>query len=124
GSDATLASRSSLASQQTSASLVAMSGPYPQPHFSSPSSGHRPQLSMGTLGISNASLQGPPAKNGKTTPPVQEKSLSIEQSVRKFRIFEALRNGDTASISKAIREAADHGPDDTTILHLAIQCAE
>lgn len=69
-----------------------------------------------------------------------EKSASLEQSVRKFRVVEALRNGDTASISKAIRETSENGPrmsissftttggggafDDTTILHLAIQCAE
>jgi oxysterol-binding protein 1 len=68
-----------------------------------------------------------------------DKSVSLEQSVRKFRIVEALRSGDTASISKAIRETAEGGPrastssatttsagplDDTTILHLAIQCAE
>lgn len=65
--------------------------------------------------------------------------MSIEQSVRKFRIFEALRSGDTSAISKAIRESADGAPrksisslsgttpgglEDTTILHLAIQCAE
>jgi hypothetical protein len=68
----------------------------------------------------------------------QDKTVSIEQSVRKFRIFEALRSGDTASISKAIRESDGHrtstssavgnghsvGLEDTTILHLAIQCAE
>jgi hypothetical protein len=79
---------------------------------------------MGTIGIS--SINTPPSitKNGKTISPVQDKSLSIEQSVKKFRIFEVLRNGDTASISKAIREAADNGLEDTTILHLAIQCAE
>jgi hypothetical protein len=44
--------------------------------------------------------------------------------VRKFKIFEALRHGDTAFISKAIRESGDYKLDDTTILHLAIQCAE
>jgi oxysterol-binding protein 1 len=56
--------------------------------------------------------------------------------VRKFRIFEALRSGDTASISKAIRDSdgtwtsissvngAAGGLEDTSILHLAIQCAE
>ena len=61
---------------------------------------------------------------------------SLESSVRKFRIVEALRNGDTASISRAIRETAENNPrmsissaitgplEDTTILHLAIQCAE
>lgn len=71
---------------------------------------------------------------------VQEvKPLSLEQSVRKFRVVEALRSGDTAAISKALRDTADNGPrvsisstatantgalDDTTVLHLAIQCAE
>jgi ankyrin repeat protein len=64
---------------------------------------------------------------------------TLEQSVRKFRIVEALRSGNTAAISKAIRETAENavrtstsslntttvGPlDDTTVLHLAIQCAE
>jgi len=79
-------------------------------------------------------------KNGKAYSPYAEKPISIEQSVRKFRIFEALRSGDTASISKAIRETSEGQPrlsisstatssqagglDDTTILHLAIQCAE
>lgn len=68
-----------------------------------------------------------------------DKSASLEQSVRKFRVVEALRSGDTASISKAIRNTADNGRrpstssvstfgpgplEDTTILHLAIQCAE
>lgn len=66
-----------------------------------------------------------------------EKPATIEQSVRKFRIVEALRNGDTAFISKVIRESdsvrmstssstttAPANLEDTTILHLAIQCAE
>ena len=74
------------------------------------------------------------------TPPSQHNTL--EQSVRKFRIVEALRKGDTASITKVLRETADPsgnprastsslagatpggGLDDTTVLHLAIQCAE
>ncbi|KAH8811384.1 oxysterol-binding protein-like protein [Xylogone sp. PMI_703] len=74
-------------------------------------------------------------RNGSFSGPSAEKPVSIEQSVRKFRVFEALRNGDTASISKAIRElqANSNGAtgssnpaalEDTTILHLAIQCAE
>lgn len=64
---------------------------------------------------------------------------TLEQAVRKFRYVEALKSGNTAAISKAIREtsenstrasissisAASAGPlDDTTVLHLAIQCAE
>ncbi|KFH42711.1 Oxysterol-binding proteinc-like protein [Hapsidospora chrysogenum ATCC 11550] len=67
-----------------------------------------------------------------------DKGPSLEQSVKKFRIVEALRSGDTASISRAIRESgagprtsissmtggSGSGLEDTTILHLAIQCAE
>ena len=69
---------------------------------------------------------------------IDGKGASLEQSVRKFRIVEALRSGDTASISRAIRDSAEGGPraststlsggnatlQDTTILHLAVQCAE
>jgi ankyrin repeat protein len=93
-------------------------------HQHTQSLGHRPQLSVGSVGIASTNTQALATKNGKATSPIQEKSLSIEQSVRKFRIFEALRNGDTASISKAIRETADNALEDTTVLHLAIQCAE
>ena len=93
--------------------------------------------STGTAGLmrSTSNLQ-PPKLPSSMTP--QEKTVSIEQSVRKFRIFEALRNGDTATISKAIRETnvtpaststspgagSTGGLEDTSILHLAIQCAE
>lgn len=77
--------------------------------------------------------------------PVADKTASLEQSMRKFRVVEALRSGDTASISRAMRDTADpdrrhstaslsnlssgFGPGpgplrDTTVLHLAIQCAE
>ncbi|KAL3965007.1 hypothetical protein ACCO45_002011 [Purpureocillium lilacinum] len=77
--------------------------------------------------------------NQPAPPRHSDKSASLEQSVRKFRVVEALRSGDTASISRAIRETADNAPrpstssistlsggplEDTTILHLAIQCAE
>ncbi|KAL4869639.1 hypothetical protein BDV12DRAFT_184974 [Aspergillus spectabilis] len=54
--------------------------------------------------------------------------MSLEQSVRTFRLFEVLRSGDTTAISKAIKESKDpqgvNGLSGTTILHLAIQCAE
>ncbi|KXJ93907.1 Oxysterol-binding protein-domain-containing protein [Microdochium bolleyi] len=68
-----------------------------------------------------------------------EKTSTLESSVRKFRIVEALRSGNTSAISKAIRETAEGAPrpstssvngastgplDDTTVLHLAIQCAD
>ena len=53
-------------------------------------------------------------------------AISIEQSVRTFRLFEILRNGETTAISKAIKECQESGNQGciTTILHLAIQCAE
>ncbi|KAI1124863.1 Oxysterol-binding protein-domain-containing protein [Nemania abortiva] len=78
-----------------------------------------------------------PARSNTMSP---DKGTSLEQSVRKFRIVEALRSGNTAAISKAIRETSENGPrastssfstaggptplEDTTVLHLAIQCAE
>ena len=43
---------------------------------------------------------------------------TIEQSVREFRIFEALRSGER----EAVRENAEL--DGTSVLHLAVQCAE
>ncbi|PLN77706.1 Oxysterol-binding protein-domain-containing protein [Aspergillus taichungensis] len=54
--------------------------------------------------------------------------VSLDQSVRTFRLFEILRSGDTTAISKAIKEINDiqgaNSLSGTTILHLAIQCAE
>ncbi|KAI5803847.1 Oxysterol-binding protein-domain-containing protein [Geopyxis carbonaria] len=66
---------------------------------------------------------------------------SVEETVRTFRLYEALRNGDTAAISRAIREtlAEQNAPrksmsslsgaggvdiNKSSILHLAVQCAE
>lgn len=58
-------------------------------------------------------------------PPSMPKSSSIEQSVRLFRVFEALRNGDTAAIARALRDQpTPPSGDETSILHLAVQCAE
>lgn len=51
-------------------------------------------------------------------------NTSIEQSVRLFKMFEALRQGDTAAISRALRDAETSGLQGTTVLHLAVQCAE
>ncbi|MCJ1479107.1 hypothetical protein MMC13_007791 [Lambiella insularis] len=51
--------------------------------------------------------------------------LTIEQSVRTFRLFEVLRNGDNAAIAKAVRGTSEGGSfEGSHILHLAIQCAE
>ncbi|KAJ5496343.1 ATP12 ATPase F1F0-assembly protein [Penicillium fimorum] len=55
-------------------------------------------------------------------------SMSLEQSVRTFRLFEILRSGDTTAISKAIKDTTDPQGvsylNGTTVLHLALQCAE
>ena len=99
--------------------------------------GHSSKLSIsgGTMGRTSSS--NTPSIAGSRSPNPLERGPSLESSVRKFRIVEALRNGDTAFISKAIRESSSNSPrmstssfsnfgalEDTTILHLAIQCAE
>ena len=58
------------------------------------------------------------------TPSSATQGASIEQSVRLFKVFEALRNGDTAAISRAAKGDDNMRLEGTTILHLAIQCAE
>ena len=60
---------------------------------------------------------------GKTPPSgLQSSSLSIEDSVKTFRIFEVLRGGDKATIIRTIQESPI--VPGTTVLHLAVQCAE
>ncbi|CAD6575721.1 MAG: hypothetical protein ASARMPREDX12_007456 [Alectoria sarmentosa] len=70
----------------------------------------------------------------------QDTGPTIEQSVRMFKLFEILRSEDSAAIAKAVTETstmptisedADKGAtagtgtlEGTTILHLAIQCAD
>jgi ankyrin repeat protein len=99
--------------------------------------GHSSRLSVSGSVMGRSPSNTPSVAGGRSLNPA-DKGTSLESSVRKFRIVEALRNGDTAFISKAIRENADNGPrmstssfttqsgalEDTTILHLAIQCAE
>ncbi|KAK3298607.1 Oxysterol-binding protein-domain-containing protein [Chaetomium fimeti] len=102
-----------------------------------PVKGHSSRLSVAGSAMGRTPSNTPSAAGGRSPNPT-DKGISLESSVRKFRIVEALRNGDTAFISKAIRETADNAPrmstssfatqsgalEDTTILHLAIQCAE
>lgn len=68
----------------------------------------------------------------------QDAGPTIQQSVRMFKLFEVLRSGDNAAIAKAVTETStmptigeDSGAgassgtlEGTTILHLAIQCAD
>lgn len=102
------------------------------------SSSRLPSTSPSAAALARSPSHQNPAAAKSGVLPV-DKTASLEQSVRKFRIVEALRSGDTASISRAIRDTAEGGPrtsissintisglvlEDTTILHLAIQCAE
>lgn len=93
-------------------------------------------LNTGPDTLSPAAANNPASSPNSPTP----KASSIEQSVKLFRVFESLRNGDTAAISRAIRDQTaptSDGEDGrsslqlpsartegTSILHLAVQCAE
>ncbi|KAJ4134464.1 hypothetical protein NW765_008505 [Fusarium oxysporum] len=99
---------------------------------------HGAKQSISSAGLSPTASQSK-SQQFPSSPSAEKSTASLEQSVRKFRFVEALRSGDTSSISRAIRETAENAPrasissvgasatsalDDTTILHLAIQCAE
>lgn len=89
---------------------------------------------MDTLNPSTAAVTRDAAVRQQDTGP------TIQQSVRMFKLFEILRSGDSAAIAKAVSETstmptisedvdngAAAGPgtlEGTTILHLAIQCAD
>ena len=72
---------------------------------------------------------------------IQGVGPTVEQSVRKFKLFEILRSGDATAIARAVKETSEISPiteeteksagapalgplEGTTILHLAIQCAD
>ena len=84
-------------------------------------SNHRPHLSTTMSHSTTGSQKADPPTS---TPQSATQGASIEQSVKLFKVFEALRNGDTAAITKATRGDGDNRLEGTTILHLAIQCAE
>ncbi|QPH04084.1 hypothetical protein C2857_000737 [Epichloe festucae Fl1] len=122
----------------TASSKAANNAPGTASSHQTSTRGHGPKLSTTSAMLSRVPSAQPPAAATKTSP-VPNQAMSLEQSVRKFRVVEALRSGDSASISKAIRDTADNAPrpstssiatistgplEDTTILHLAIQCAE
>lgn len=62
-------------------------------------------------------------RNAASFSPLQAPSASIEQSVKLFKVFEALRQGDTAAINRHMRDDSAR-LEGNTILHLAVQCAE
>ena len=63
---------------------------------------------------------------GTPNAPKQQDPLSVQESVRMFKLFEILRSGDSAAVAKSVKGTTEisGGIDGTTILHLAIQCAE
>lgn len=89
---------------------------------------------------SAATMENPSnaALNRDATAKPQDAGPTIQQSVRMFKLFEILRSGDNAAIAKAVTETstmptisedAEKGAssgtlEGTTILHLAIQCAD
>lgn len=126
--------RSSMAASESNASLSSHPSNYPSSHPRPPtlvhqrSSRHRPHLST-TMSPSENNSPPLPSDPANMSPPSPTAS-SLEQSVKLFRLFEALRSGDTAAISKAMRQQSEEASspttriEGTTILHLAIQCAE
>lgn len=102
----------------------------------------KPRISTGSRSItsdmkseSNASSTSLPAGQGSGYQPSghsipKSEPRSVEETVKVFRLYEALRSGDTAFISKTLRGSSDKGPAEVSatarnqILHLAIQCAE
>lgn len=98
---------------------------------------------MPTTPSSPAMRQSPAASSSSATAvshPSQghfgvQDTASVEQSVKKFRIYEALRSGDTSAIDKALQEIpqsnkggsavlVNGGLEGTSMLHLAVQCAD
>lgn len=125
------------------------SGP-PSPTFGAPpthsfgglrSSRNKPRSSPGVTGSDNLSTPSTAALNRDAAAPAkpQDAGPTIQQSVRVFRLFEILRSGDSAAIAKAVTEtstmptisegaqtagSSSGNLEGTTILHLAIQCAD
>jgi ankyrin repeat protein len=75
--------------------------------------------------LADSGIVSPPESDNM--PPPQTGPVGLEQSVRLFRYVEALRSGDKEAIAKAIKEQEPGSParlQETSLLHLAIQCAE
>ena len=77
------------------------------------------------------SVHQPNSSDSPVSPTAAVPQKSLEQSVKLFRIFEALKNGDQPTILKAlqgsqagVKDAAAGSLEGTSILHLAVQCAD
>jgi ankyrin repeat protein len=118
-------------SPTTTASVSTISLPNQSPasgsktQLGSQRSRHRPNVSTSMSSVDGggpAPPAAPASANGSASKSPANAGPSLDQSVRLFRTFEALRNGDTAGIQKAMRDR--EALEGTSVLHLAIQCAE
>ncbi|KAK3074218.1 hypothetical protein LTR53_003505 [Teratosphaeriaceae sp. CCFEE 6253] len=100
----------------------------PTPTRTSMHSATRPHLSttMSNAAVPRDSPVGssPAPIIPAASPSSATQGATIEQSVRLFKVFDALRNGDTAAIARACKTDGESKLEGTTVLHLAIQCAE
>ena len=100
------------------------------------SSRHKAKPSAGAAMMESPSTAA--LNRDATAKPQDAAGPTIQQSVRMFKLFEILRSGDNAAIAKAVTETStmptisegaesSHASgtlEGTTILHLAIQCAD
>lgn len=100
------------------------------------SSRHKANSSSGAAAMESPSTTA--LNRDATAKPQDAAGPTIQQSVRMFKLFEILRSGDNEAIAKAVTEtstmptisegaesnSASGTLEGTTILHLAIQCAE
>lgn len=132
--DGNLSDNASPTASATSSPTSALSSRNPLTHIRSRHKG-APEAATAASPLENALGPTESTKSLETATKVSpsglpdDSAMSIEQSVRTFRLFEVLRSGDKTFISKAIKESWDSSEESTTlpgttILHLAIQCAE
>ena len=81
-------------------------------------------MSNTALPATNPAMNTQSKDSDTITSSTATQGATIEQSVLLFKVFEALRSGDTAAITKASRGDGETKLEGTTILHVAIQCAE
>jgi ankyrin repeat protein len=121
---------SSIDSPSTESPVLSLSSPLSQirsARSKPPLQAEPPRSTTGGADVGQAPAEQRQSSDGDVAASgLGQSDMSIEQSVKTFRIFEALRSGDTTAISKTIKESGINGGgiQGTTVLHLAIQCAD
>ncbi|QIW96240.1 hypothetical protein AMS68_001758 [Peltaster fructicola] len=88
------------------------------------STSHQSNLSTGISGFNKPTGEASLYDEPVAAAPSFTQAATIEQSVRLFKIFEALRHGDTTALSKILQSDGEANLEGTTVLHLAVQCAD